>query len=157
MCLGMFVSPSMLGTRPGGAIAAAWAALVGIGEAGYMAKAKALMATSLAFQSGIRSIPELRVLGSPTMSIVSWTARDEFKARLNVFAVADVLDKQHGFKVECQQNPTCLHVTLTPPHAAIVDEFVQGQTHTDEHTKKYGHAGQANALVGCDGDRRCAF
>ena len=126
----MFVSPSMLGTRPGGAIAAAWAALVGIGEAGYLTKAAALMATSRAFQEGINSIPELRVLGSPAMSIVSWAAREEFASRLNVFAVADVLDKQHGFKVECQQNPTCLHVTLTPPHAAVVDEFVKGQTHT---------------------------
>ena len=119
----------MLGTRPGGAIAAAWAALVGIGECGYLAKCKALMATSHAMQAGLRSIPGIRVLGSPAMSIVSWTAKEDWAKRgLNMFAVADTLDKLHGFKVECQQNPVCLHVTLTPPHRDIVDEFIAGQS-----------------------------
>jgi hypothetical protein len=33
---GLFISPSMLGSRGGGAIAGAWAALCGLGEAGYL-------------------------------------------------------------------------------------------------------------------------
>ena len=37
---GLFVSPSMLGSRAGGAIAAAWAALCGLGEEGYLSTAR---------------------------------------------------------------------------------------------------------------------
>ena len=123
---GMFVSPSLLGTRPGGSIAAAWAALVGIGEKGYLSKARALMDCVSSFRKEIESIPELRILGSPHMSILSFTATPAAsKAGLNIFAVADVMDKQFGFKVECQQHPSCLHVTLTPPHASVVSEFGQ--------------------------------
>jgi sphinganine-1-phosphate aldolase len=94
------------------------------GQNGYLKRAKSLMECSLQFQAGLRTLPELRVLGSPHMSIVSWTTRAEFEQDINMFAVADVLEKQHQFKVECQQHPICLHVTLTPPHLDLVDSLV---------------------------------
>lgn len=34
-------------------------------------------------------------------------------------------EKQFNFKVECQQHPVCLHVTLTPPHIGLIDSLVQ--------------------------------
>lgn len=132
---GMFVSPSMLGTRGGGSIAAAYAALLGNGESGYLSKASKLMSCSKAIQAGIDSIPELRVIGRPHMSIIAWTTRKEYDSTINIFAVGDILDKQYGFKVECQQRPKCLHITLTPPHYGVVEEFIQSQgTHTHAHT-----------------------
>ena len=115
----------MLGTRPGGSIAAAYAALLANGEEGYLRKAAALMKCSKAMQAGINAIPEMRVLGEPHMSIIAWTTRPEFAKSINIFAVADVMEKKFRFKVECQQYPTCLHITLTPPHYELVDEFVQ--------------------------------
>lgn len=43
---GLFVSPSLLGTRGGGPIAAAWAAMVANGEDGYMKRVDLVMETS---------------------------------------------------------------------------------------------------------------
>lgn len=88
---GMFVSPSMLGTRPGGAIAAAYAALVGNGQSGYLARAKVLMECSKQLQRALAAVPEVRVLGEPHMSIVAWTTKKEFEKEINLFAVADVM------------------------------------------------------------------
>ena len=42
---GLYVSPSMTGTRPGGAIAAAWAVLHYLGEEGYLDHARRILAT----------------------------------------------------------------------------------------------------------------
>jgi hypothetical protein len=86
------------------------------------------MACSKSLQAGIAAIPEFRILGHPSMSIIAWTTRAEYAKEVNVFAIADVMEKKFNFKVECQQNPLCLHVTLTPPHYGIIDEFLQSQT-----------------------------
>lgn len=57
---GVFISPALLGTRPGGAIAAAWASLKAIGMDGYLDLARRVMETTAALQEGIRSIPGWR-------------------------------------------------------------------------------------------------
>jgi len=134
---GMFVSPSLLGTRPGGSIACAYAALVGTGAAGYMERAKELMDTTIAFRRGIDNLPEMRVLGNPHMSIVSFTTREGLEKTINVFAVADRMKEKHDFKVECQQNPSCLHVTLTPPHRGIVVEFLSALRESLEYVRAH--------------------
>src|SRR6185295_11059138 len=54
---GIYASPSMTGTRPGGAIAAAWAVLQHLGEAGYLQQARAMLATTDALTKGIDAVP----------------------------------------------------------------------------------------------------
>src|SRR6185436_12207149 len=71
---GLFASPTLLGTRPGGAIAAAWATLMATGRDGYLRRAAAIMETTRAFQEGIARIPGLRVLGRPAMSVFAFTS-----------------------------------------------------------------------------------
>ena len=53
---GLYGSPTMTGSRPGGAIAAAWAVLNYLGEAGYLASPKIAMDTTRKLQDGIRAI-----------------------------------------------------------------------------------------------------
>ena len=45
----------MAGTRPGGAIAAAWASLNALGQAGYMENARAVMEATRRYVEGIRA------------------------------------------------------------------------------------------------------
>src|SRR6185295_4677847 len=54
---GLYISPSMTGTRPGGAIAAAWAVLQYLGEEGYLEQARAMLATTDALTKGIDAVP----------------------------------------------------------------------------------------------------
>ena len=53
---GIYASPSMAGTRPGGAIAAAWAALRSMGEDGYLAIATEIMDAAHRLTDGIAAI-----------------------------------------------------------------------------------------------------
>jgi sphinganine-1-phosphate aldolase len=54
---GLFGSATVLGTRPGGAIAAAWASLTALGHEGYLRIAGIIMKTTRAFIDGITAIP----------------------------------------------------------------------------------------------------
>ena len=64
-CGGIYASPSMAGTRPGGAIAAAWAVLKYLGEEGYLRLARTVLDTSSALREGIAPRPASSCWGSP--------------------------------------------------------------------------------------------
>jgi glutamate/tyrosine decarboxylase-like PLP-dependent enzyme len=67
-------TPTLAGTRPGGAIAAAWAVMRHLGERGYRAKAAAVVEARAALQRGIEAIAGLRVLGDPRLSLLAFVA-----------------------------------------------------------------------------------
>ncbi len=117
---GIFISPALLGTRPGGAIAAAWAAIKSLGIDGYLELARRVMDTTAALQNGIRSIPELEILSNPEMSVFAYRSTSK---KVNIFAVGDQMEER-GWFVDRLQRPEALHAMVTPLHERIVDEFI---------------------------------
>jgi len=115
---GIYISPSMRGTRPGGAIAAAWAAMKHLGTEGYLNLARIVMDTSRKLINGISQISELYIIGKPVMSVFSFTS-DKF----NVYHLGDILDKK-GWHLDRIQFPNALHMMVNPFHAEIVDKFL---------------------------------
>ena len=115
---GLYGSPTLAGSRPGGAIAAAWAVLNYLGVEGYTRLARVVMDTTDAIKDGISGIPDLRVIGDPDMSVFAFTSDS-----LDIHAVADVLD-QAGWHPDRQQNPSSLHCMVTPAHENAVQPFL---------------------------------
>lgn len=60
---------------PGGAIAAAWAAMMAMGRSGYRERARVIMETTRRLLDGINAIPELEVIGRPPMSVFAYRSR----------------------------------------------------------------------------------
>lgn len=116
---GIYASPTMAGTRPGGVIAAAWAILNHLGEDGYLAIAETVMQTVNRLREGIDSIEGVHVLGEPVMSILALGSD-----RLNVYEIGDELTLR-GWHLDRQQFPPSLHLTVTHAHAQVVDEFLR--------------------------------
>jgi sphinganine-1-phosphate aldolase len=117
---GVFASPALLGTRPGGAIAAAWATLMAMGEDGYLGRARAVMQTTRALMDGINAIDGLEVMGAPHMSVFAYRSTDP---SLNIFAVGDRMTAR-GWHVDRNQRPDALHTMITPAHEDIVPGFL---------------------------------
>jgi glutamate/tyrosine decarboxylase-like PLP-dependent enzyme len=115
---GLYASPTMTGTRPGGAIAAAWAVLNYLGEEGYLRLTETTMRTTEALMKGINAIDGLRVLGDPDMSVFAFASDS-----LDVYVVADLMDAR-GWHLDRQQMPSSLHLMVTPAHAGIVEAFL---------------------------------
>jgi glutamate/tyrosine decarboxylase-like PLP-dependent enzyme len=119
---GVYVSPSMPGTRPGGTIAAAWAGLQAMGEDGYLEVTRRAAEAADRLRDGIEKTPGLVLLGgrSPT-TIVCWASADQ---AVDVYAVADVLGEQ-GWLVDRQHRPPSVHLTVTANHLPVVDHYLR--------------------------------
>jgi sphinganine-1-phosphate aldolase len=115
---GIYASPTLLGTRPGGPIAAAWAALQGMGVDGYMELARKAVDAADRLREGIRAIPGLVMLGRPDATIVSYAA-----VGMDVYAIADQLEKR-GWSIDRQHRPSSIHLTVTANHAPIVEQYL---------------------------------
>jgi sphinganine-1-phosphate aldolase len=116
---GIYASPTMAGTRPGGAIAAAWAALKHLGEEGYLAIADTVMQTTMKLRAGIDAMEGVKILGDPAMSILA-VGSDE----LNIYEVGDEMTLR-GWHLDRQQFPPSLHLTVMHAHAQVADQFLQ--------------------------------
>jgi sphinganine-1-phosphate aldolase len=115
---GIYASPTMTGTRPGGAIAAAWAIMNTLGRQGYLDIADTVMKTTARLRQGIEAIQGVAVLGDPPMSILALGSDT-----LNIYEVGDALTES-GWHLDRQQNPPSLHLTVTHAHAAVAEQFL---------------------------------
>jgi glutamate/tyrosine decarboxylase-like PLP-dependent enzyme len=115
---GLYGSPTMTGSRPGGAIAAAWAVLNYLGEDGYTRLAKVIMETTRALVDGVNAIPGLKVLAKPDMSVFAFTSDT-----VDIYAVADGLEAM-GWYPDRQQLPPSIHCMVTPAHRDIVKPYL---------------------------------
>ena len=115
---GIYASAAMAGTRPGGAIAAAWAIMTHLGEDGYLTLADATMRAVTRLREGIGAIDGLHIIGDPVMSLLAIGS-----TTLNVYELADEMGLR-GWHLDRQQSPPSLHLTVTASHAPHVEPFL---------------------------------
>lgn len=119
---GLYRTPNIAGTRPGGAIAAAWAVMNYLGEAGYCRLAETVLRFMQKLVAGIEAIPELDVRGEPDMGLVSYGS-----SVLDIHAVAEGLERR-GWFVQLDRRPPGIHLMLSPGHEPIVDQYLMDLT-----------------------------
>lgn len=116
---GLYVSPTIAGSRPGSLIAGAWAAMMALGEEGYLENTRQIMEASKKITEGIKGIPELFVVGRPDMMIVAFASNV-----LDIFEVNDLMSSK-GWHLNALQRPNSLHICVTLQHVSVVDEFLK--------------------------------
>ena len=117
---GVFASSGLLGTRPGGAYAAAWAAMQRLGVSGYRRLAEETMEAADALREGVEGIEELKLLGAPAGPILAiGAARKGFP----VLAVADRMEAR-GWSIDRLQRPAGLHLMVTAQHRRVVEAYL---------------------------------
>lgn len=148
-CGGIYASPSILGSRPGAIIAAAWVALQVMGRSRYVSIAKQLMETTRWLQTEINNIDGLEVISDPNMCIFSFRSTDP---SVHIFALADCLEDEYGYAMERQPDPYCLHLSITPPHFDTKERFVEDLKAALEMVRsnpdKYGGENSSVAMYG---------
>lgn len=116
---GLYVSPTIAGSRPGGLVAGAWAAMISLGEEGYLENTKQIMDVSKRIQKGTKDIPELFIIGRPDMTIVAFGSDV-----LDIFEVNDMLSSK-GWHLNALQRPNSIHICVTLQHVPVVEEFLR--------------------------------
>lgn len=128
---GIFASPALLGTRPGGPIAAAWAAMNAMGITGYQQMAGKVMATTEKLIKGINGLQGLKVMGKPQMSVFAYGSTSP---GIDIFAVGDVMENQ-GWHIDRLQRPEGLHAMVTPAHETVADQYLMDLKYALEFVK----------------------
>jgi glutamate/tyrosine decarboxylase-like PLP-dependent enzyme len=117
---GIYISPTLMGTRPGGPIAAAWAGMKHLGEKGYLSIAKKMMEGAQKLRSGLVAIPGISIVGDPAMNIISYTTKDN---KPDIFVIADQMEDK-GWMMDRQQFPDCIHLTILPTNVDVIDQYL---------------------------------
>lgn len=129
---GIYGSPSMLGTKAGGAIAAAWTALQTIGEDGYMELADKTMKATHSIIKAIESVPELKVIAEPKMSLIAFTSD-----QVDIFEVGDELNLK-GWSFGRLQNPNGIHLVISQVHyGEVTAQFIKDLKEAVSRVKRF--------------------
>ena len=129
---GLYFSPTFAGSRPGALSAAAWAAMISIGENGYLDATRAILETATKIKNGLRAIPELKILGDPLWVIAF--ASDA----LDIYKVMDAMTKR-GWSLNGLHKPAAVHIALTQRHTVpgVAERFVQDLRASVEYVKTH--------------------
>ncbi|XP_010777907.1 sphingosine-1-phosphate lyase 1 isoform X2 [Notothenia coriiceps] len=117
---GIYASPSVAGSRPGGIIAACWATMMHIGENGYIDATKKIISTARKIKTEISKIKGVFVFGDPEVSVVA-IGSDEF----DIFRLSNALTTK-GWNLNTLQYPSSIHICCTVLHTqkGVADQFV---------------------------------
>ena len=127
---GIYFSPTLAGSRPGALSAAAWAAMVSMGEQGYLEAARRILETTAWIKEQLRSIPELQVIGDPLFLIAFQSTK------LNVYQVMEYMTGR-GWGLNGLHLPASVHLCVTLRHtpAGVKERFIEDLKAAVEYVK----------------------
>jgi len=116
---GLYCSPTFAGSRPGALSAACWAAMVSIGEEGYLKSAQRILETAAKMRQGVMTIPDLELFGD-SLFVVAFGSKD-----LDIYKVLDAMTGR-GWSLNGLHKPACVHLCVTLLHTepGVADRFI---------------------------------
>jgi glutamate/tyrosine decarboxylase-like PLP-dependent enzyme len=132
---GGMTTPTAAGTRPGGAIASAWAVMHYLGVEGYREKARIVIGTRERIAREIAPLG-LRVLGDPRLGLLAYGADDA-----DIFAVWGRLAKR-GWMSGLVTQPRAIHLMLSPAHAQVADAYLEDLRSALAEVRASGESGR---------------
>ncbi|GAB4513173.1 MAG: pyridoxal-dependent decarboxylase [Haliangiales bacterium] len=134
---GLYLSPTFAGSRPGALSAACWAALMSMGEEGYLDASARILATAADIKAGIHAIDGLTVLGDPLWVIAF--ASDT----LDIYRVMEQMSHRQ-WNLNGLHRPSCVHLCVTLRHTqpGVAERFLAdlaaAVAHVREHPDEHG-------------------
>uniref|UniRef100_A0A669E2Z6 sphinganine-1-phosphate aldolase n=1 Tax=Oreochromis niloticus TaxID=8128 RepID=A0A669E2Z6_ORENI len=118
---GIYASPSIAGSRPGGIIAACWATMMYMGENGYVDATRKIVSTARKIKTEIRKIKGVFVFGDPEVSVVAIGSHD-----FDIFRLSNALTSK-GWNLNTLQYPSSIHICCTVLHTqpGVADHFIR--------------------------------
>jgi len=135
---GLYASPNLQGTRSGAPMAAAWAVMRHLGQAGYVELTRIALETADRLRGAVEGIEELRTLADAQHHLVAVAAQSD----LDVFALGDAL-AQRGWHIDRQTPPDTLHHTVSFGNAPVIEDYIADLSACAEAVKGQRAAGRS--------------
>lgn len=104
---GLYATPTLAGSRPGGLVAGCWATMVKYGENGYIEITEKILEEAMAIKNGIKESEDYQLIGDPISCVIAFTA-----VKLNIYKIADAMSGK-GWHLNVLQKPPAIHICLT--------------------------------------------
>ena len=121
---GAMTTPTVAGTRPGGAIASAWAVLHYLGVDGYRERTRRILSARERVLAGVRELG-LQVFGDPRLALLSFGPADGDD--LPIYGVWKGMHDRGWFS-GVVTNPNGIHLMLSPSHEEVADDYLHDLT-----------------------------
>ena len=115
---GEMKTPTAAGTRPGGAIASAWAVMNYLGIEGYCEKVKTVTDTRERLTKGISAIADMQVYGNPQLGLMIYGS-----TLGDTYAIWQEMHSRGWFSPPLSE-PDSIHLMISPGHALVVDDYI---------------------------------
>ncbi|XP_048865013.1 sphingosine-1-phosphate lyase 1 [Brienomyrus brachyistius] len=118
---GIYASPSVAGSRPGGIIAACWATMMHMGEDGYVEATRKVIEVARFIEAEIRKVDGVFVFGKPEVSVVALGSKV-----FDIFRLSNALTSK-GWNLNTLQFPSSIHICVTLLHTkpGVATQFVR--------------------------------
>jgi sphinganine-1-phosphate aldolase len=137
---GLYATPTLLGSRPGGVVAATWASMVLHGERGYVESCKLIVGACRRLVEAVENIPELEIVGRPDVSVFAFTTKES--CGIGPYDLCDYIKEHYEWELGTCQNPPALHLALTQPTSRNVEQFVDDLKSTLAEMKQGAQEGK---------------
>lgn len=111
-------TPTLAGTRPGGAISAAWAIMNHLGIDGYRHLQGEVCDTREKVEAGVKALG-FEVLGNPVLGLIAFQHPEH-----NAFAIYGEMYRR-GWITSATKEPPSLHLMLSPRHSEFIDDYIK--------------------------------
>lgn len=135
---GRMTTPTLAGTRPGGAIAAAWAVMNTLGVEGYRRRHGMVTRAREQIEAGVRE-RGFTVIGAPQLGILAFT-----HPQVDGLAILGQLYAR-GWVTSAVTDPRGLHLMLSPVHLSVVDRYLADLDAATEAARGQSAAGLQGA------------
>jgi glutamate/tyrosine decarboxylase-like PLP-dependent enzyme len=116
---GPYRTETVVGTRPGGAVAGAWAVMRYLGREGFLRTTRQMLHNKAQLTAGVREIPGLRVLDTDLAQFIFYPDGE----RLDAESVAAGL-RQRGWFVFGVQEPPLISLVVSAVESEVVERFL---------------------------------
>ncbi len=116
---GIYFTPTLLGSRPGYPIVAAWAAMLLMGREGYVREAKRILDTGDFIKKSVSGISGVNVVGNP-LWVIAISSKE-----MDPYLIWESMSNK-GWMLSGLSNPAGFHVALTHRHTldSVKEKFV---------------------------------
>ncbi|KAI3634617.1 hypothetical protein MIR68_006998 [Amoeboaphelidium protococcarum] len=115
---GIYASPSIAGSRSGALVASCYAALLHMGESGYIESTKKIVTAARAIKEGVKSIEGIEVCGDPLAMVIAFTSQ-----KYNIYSIGDTMTAK-GWNLNTLQHPAAIHICCTLPTVNSYGQFI---------------------------------